>query len=827
MNSDKSVTVTFDRLFSVKTTLIPSDGGNVTLAPSSASGFYRDGSTVGITATANQGWAFRDGRFTGQQCPGPTGILLGTSLTKDVTINGADINCMANFVKLYSLTVNKNPAAGGNVSASPEATGGGYRVGTTVTLTASPLTGYLFKNWSGCDTTSGMTCTVTMNSAKSVTANFSQTYLLTLTSIPLAPLVGGSVTASPSPNASGGRYVYGTKVTVTATPAPNYAIGSWTGCSPTPANASSCAVTMDADKSVSVTFVRTYSLTATRTPTNGGSISISPPPNAPLNKYKAGTAVTVTAAPAPNYAIGSWKGCVPTTAVATACVVSMDADKSVSVTFVQTFTLTATITPINGGSISLSPPPNAPQNKYKAGTVVTVTATPKSGWGFKSAFGSWSGCDSNVSKQDSSQYCTVTMNSNKSVIVTLVRVYALTIIKSPEDGGTVSASPEATGGGYPYGTTVTLTASPLTGYLFKDWIGCESTNESKKTCTVTMKSDKSVTANFSQLYRLTLTSIPLAPLVGGSVTASPSPNASGGRYVKGTKVTVTASPADNYAIDSWTGCDAPPSAGASTCTVTMDGDKSVSVTFVRTFTLTVTQPAVGGSISVSPSPNAPFNKYKAGTEITITAAPSPPTQTAFYSFDSWTGDCPKNTTPVCTVTIDKDMTVSATFIIAGTSVNPTLCCPFDLRSEKIENVGCGSGSQFSTRFIDWNSNRSAIGEFFPAVTNFSAWCMDDQTENRSWRWARQIPDQPSQCACVSCGFATATKTGSSVSFTGCNVKCVLPEEDEIEWMKVLKNNSGQVSELTTTELKNFKAGTESFSVACVPVEIATECKLKK
>jgi hypothetical protein len=39
-----------------------------------------------------------------------------------------------------------------------------------VTLTASPSP--FFTGWSGCDTVSGATCTVTMTSAKSVSARF-------------------------------------------------------------------------------------------------------------------------------------------------------------------------------------------------------------------------------------------------------------------------------------------------------------------------------------------------------------------------------------------------------------------------------------------------------------------------------------------------------------------------------------------------------------------------------------------------------------------------------------------------------------------------------
>jgi Collagen triple helix repeat (20 copies)/Divergent InlB B-repeat domain len=47
-----------------------------------------------------------------------------------------------------------------------------FTQGTIVTLTAAPLAGH-FNFWSGCDSTSGQTCTVTINSAESVTAHFS------------------------------------------------------------------------------------------------------------------------------------------------------------------------------------------------------------------------------------------------------------------------------------------------------------------------------------------------------------------------------------------------------------------------------------------------------------------------------------------------------------------------------------------------------------------------------------------------------------------------------------------------------------------------------
>jgi len=47
-----------------------------------------------------------------------------------------------------------------------------YKYGTVVTLTVHPDLLSLFNGWSGCDSVSGPTCTVTIRSATSVTASF-------------------------------------------------------------------------------------------------------------------------------------------------------------------------------------------------------------------------------------------------------------------------------------------------------------------------------------------------------------------------------------------------------------------------------------------------------------------------------------------------------------------------------------------------------------------------------------------------------------------------------------------------------------------------------
>ena len=88
----------------------------------------------------------------------------------------------------YTLAVNSNPSHGGAVSG-----GGTYSSGDVATVTATPQQGYSFDGWSGSCSGTG-SCSVTMNSDKSVTAAFSQKqHSLTTETTTSGSYGGGSV----------------------------------------------------------------------------------------------------------------------------------------------------------------------------------------------------------------------------------------------------------------------------------------------------------------------------------------------------------------------------------------------------------------------------------------------------------------------------------------------------------------------------------------------------------------------------------------------------------------------------------------------------------
>lgn len=152
---------------------------------------------------------------------------------------------------------------------------------------------------------------------------------------------------------------------------------------------------------------------------------------------------------------------------------------------VENYTLTTSASPSAGGSVTRSP--NA--TTYPAGTVVTLTAVPATGY----TFVNWSGAASG-----SSLSVSVTVDANKSVVANFTQgasgSYTLTTAVSPSAGGTVTRSPNASS--YTAGTVVTLTATPASGYTFSGWSGSISGNTSP--VAVTMDAGKSVTANFTQ-----------------------------------------------------------------------------------------------------------------------------------------------------------------------------------------------------------------------------------------------------------------------------------------------------------------------------------------
>jgi len=142
----------------------------------------------------------------------------------------------------YTLITNASPSGAGSISPP----GGQYDSGVQVTLTASPASGYTFDHWSGSESGTTSTIIITMDSDKSLTANFKATTQAYTLTVNVSPSGAGSI--SPS----GGQYELGEQVTLTATPASGYVFDYWDGAAS--GSSSTVTVNMDSDKVITAHF---------------------------------------------------------------------------------------------------------------------------------------------------------------------------------------------------------------------------------------------------------------------------------------------------------------------------------------------------------------------------------------------------------------------------------------------------------------------------------------------------------------------------------------------------------------------------------------------
>ena len=130
-----------------------------------------------------------------------------------------------------------------------------YNKNTQVTLVAVPLLGGLFAGWSGACSGISTSCTVTMDSSKTVTAMFISSTQSRLTIFQSGTGTGTISTSSSGINCGNNCFVYnrGASVTLTPTPSSNSIFLGWSNCNSI--NGNLCTIVLDSiAKSANPTF---------------------------------------------------------------------------------------------------------------------------------------------------------------------------------------------------------------------------------------------------------------------------------------------------------------------------------------------------------------------------------------------------------------------------------------------------------------------------------------------------------------------------------------------------------------------------------------------
>jgi uncharacterized repeat protein (TIGR02543 family) len=242
-----------------------------------------------------------------------------------------------------------------------------------------------------------------------------------------------------------------------------------------------------------------FKLGITTDPEEGGKVSascggISSPLNA---NYRDGSQVILAATPSAGYEFYSWEG--DATGSNPVISIIVDGNKELTANFkpIQ-YALTTLSQPTQGGSISHD------SGYYDPGSLVQLTAIPAPGYQFIG----WSGDVSGLSPETS-----LTMDSDKNVTANFsILRYALEISVNPTEGGTISGS----GGTYKPGGTLTIQATPAPGYQFVGWSGDISGLSPE--ISLTMDSDKNVTANFDTISQRIVYTMPAGEISGSIIT---------------------------------------------------------------------------------------------------------------------------------------------------------------------------------------------------------------------------------------------------------------------------------------------------------------------
>jgi hypothetical protein len=373
---------------------------------SSCSAGFATGTGVTLSAAPASGYTFTG--WSGA-CSGTGSCVVSMSSGQSVDASFTPVSTTQ-----YNLTVTSTGS--GAVTSSPAGIACGstcsapFVSGSNVTLTAQAASGYVFSGWSGaCSGTS--TCQVTMSAAQSVTANFvatAVTYPLTVTTSG-----AGTITSAPSGISCGSlctsSFASGATVRLTAAPAAGYGFAGWGGAC-AGQSGTTCSLTMTQAYSASASFT---SYTLSVTDTGSGTVTSSPAGiscgSVCTAPFAGASSVTLTAQAASGYVFSGWSGACSGTGN---CVVAMTAAESVTASFVPaTTTYPITVTASALGTITSNPSGLACgstcSSSFASGAVVTLTATPASGY----TFSSWGGACAG----QSGTTCSLTMTQAYSV----------------------------------------------------------------------------------------------------------------------------------------------------------------------------------------------------------------------------------------------------------------------------------------------------------------------------------------------------------------------------------------------------------------------------
>ena len=320
------------------------------------------------------------------------------------------------------------------------------------------------------------------------------------------PSGAGSASVTTAPNCPGGGVKFEPETTINLTTAAGSAYFLWQNWTAsggaTVGNPDQQTTTLTlgaADVSATAHYAECTTLAATVYPVGAGTLTVAPLPNCGGDRYRPGTAVTLSVTPASGKTFQGWSGDVPAGHTAdNPLTVTMDRNRSLTALFeIACYTLAVAQLPSStAGTVTRTPATGdcpGDTTKYKHGTVVSLTASPATDWSFKN----WSGDASGTNPST-----TVTMTANRTVTANFESCVAVTAAVSPAGAGAVTLPAANCPGGGPKfkpNTAISISASTNSGYKFDRWSAPTGSFGSASAASTTFTpgtSDVLITANF-------------------------------------------------------------------------------------------------------------------------------------------------------------------------------------------------------------------------------------------------------------------------------------------------------------------------------------------
>ncbi len=738
MDGNKTVNATFTQNQYTLTVNVVGSGCSVTKNPSQAT--YTYGTNVQLTANAAAGWAFS----------GWNGDLTGTTNPASITID-SNKTVTATFAQnqQYTLTVNV-VGAGCTVTQNPSQST--YTHGITVQLTANPAVGWSFIGWSQDLTGTINPASIIMDGNKVVTATFTQdTYTLTINTI-------GNGSATPD---NPGPYRYGDVVQLTATASAGWSFNAWSGAATGSANPT--ALTITGNMQVTAGFAQNrYTLTVNIIGAGCGVTK-----NLDQTTYTYGTNIQLTAIAAQGWSFSGWSGDL--TGTANPATITIDGDKTVTAAFTQNQQYTLTVNVVGAGCTVTKSPDQA---TYTYGTNVQLTPIAASGY----TFSGWSGDLTGAANPAS-----ITMDGDKTVTATFTQnqQYTLTI-NVVGSGCSVTKNPsQAT---YAYGASVQLTANAASGWVFIDWSG--DLTGTTNPATVTMDSDKTVTATFSQnacTIMFAASGIGL-DFTGTALTVDGADYAANAlplsfTWISGSEHTFAyAAPLSAGSGIQYTWSSTEGLSNLQNGSLTAAGSGTVTGNYSTQYYLTVISAygTAGGS-----------GWYDAGTsaQATLSALLVQADEGTRFAFSGWLGDASGSTSPSNSILMDGPKTATANWatqyflVVASAYGSPTpLSGWYDSGSQIAALISPPETENTDTHYVctGW----SGIGSVPASGTAASITFAIDMSSAITWNWNVQYQVTFTQSN-VEADFTGTVLTVDDVNYDGANMPSFWWDADSV------------------------------------------------